>query len=210
MRSGHAAEGLLALFTSPDRALSVVGDLSEQACSRGSIWFWFQIVRTTAAFFWQELCDAPLRIAFVVAAGWLAHQAIALYVAFPFAQLLGWTPPIYYTVHQRAAWLVGMLLFGLILVPFLLGLLMARFSGGRSVTVCLAFALIGQNLLTCYFFYLYWICMGDATAAEKISRLLSLQLRGHAFVNSVVGASVLAAGYLYRRRTLQTHAIEPR
>jgi hypothetical protein len=203
MRSGSAAEAILALFTSPDRATSIVGDLKEQAPTQCRGWFWLQIVRTAAAFFWQELRGAPLRISVLVVAGWIAHEAATLYVAVPFAQFLGWTHSLDHRGPEKAAWLVGVLLFGFILVPFLVGLLMAHFSGGRPLTISIVFALVGQNLLAGYFIYGYWISMGELPAAEKISLLLSFQLKIHAFKNSVVAIAVLAAGALYRRRALQ-------
>lgn len=203
MRNGSVAEVLLALFTSPDRALSIAGDLREQAPSRFRGWFWLQIAWTAGALFWQDLRDAPLRISGLVVAGWIAHHATVLYVAIPLAQFLGWRQPFDFSWEQEAAWLMGVLLFGLVLVPFLFGLAIGRFSGGRPMTVCIAFALIGQNLLTSYFIHGYWISMGDMAAAEKIAVLLRLQLKGHAFVNAVVAVPMLAAGYLYRRRALR-------
>ena len=53
---------LLGLFTSPERALSIQGDLTEEARTRGKIWFWSQVVRTTGALWWHGCAQSPLAI----------------------------------------------------------------------------------------------------------------------------------------------------
>ena len=44
---------LLTLFTSPERAESIQGDLMEEAQIRGRGWFWSQVIRTTGALCWK-------------------------------------------------------------------------------------------------------------------------------------------------------------
>ena len=46
MRDINRAERLLSLFTSPDSAAGIVGDLSEERGQRGSAWFWRQVLGT--------------------------------------------------------------------------------------------------------------------------------------------------------------------
>jgi hypothetical protein len=92
MRSGSLAEAMLVLFTSPDRASSTIGDLAEQAQSHGRVWFWLQVLRTTAALFWRDLFEAPLRISALLVVGIIPHSLMAGSMAFPLAQLAGWTP----------------------------------------------------------------------------------------------------------------------
>jgi hypothetical protein len=46
MRDINPAERLLSLFTSPESAAGVVGDLSEERGQRGSMWFWRQVMGT--------------------------------------------------------------------------------------------------------------------------------------------------------------------
>jgi hypothetical protein len=49
MRDINPAERLLSLFTSPDSAAGIAGDLSEERVQRGSVWFWRQVVGTAFA-----------------------------------------------------------------------------------------------------------------------------------------------------------------
>lgn len=53
---------LLTLFTSPEHAQSIVGDLLEEARSRGRIWFWSHIVGTTSALWWKRFGESPLAL----------------------------------------------------------------------------------------------------------------------------------------------------
>lgn len=53
---------LLTLFTSPEHAQSIEGDLLEEARSRGRIWFWSHIVRTTSALWWKGFNESPFAL----------------------------------------------------------------------------------------------------------------------------------------------------
>ena len=53
---------LLTLFTSPERAASIQGDLIEEAQSRGRRWFWSQMLRTSGALCWNGIARTPLAI----------------------------------------------------------------------------------------------------------------------------------------------------
>ena len=53
---------LLTLFTSPERALSIQGDLTEKARRHGRIWFWSQVIRTTGSFWWRGITQFPFAI----------------------------------------------------------------------------------------------------------------------------------------------------
>ena len=53
---------LLTLFTSPERALSIEGDLLEEARFRGRIWFWSHLVRTTMALWWKGFSESALAL----------------------------------------------------------------------------------------------------------------------------------------------------
>ena len=53
---------LLILFTSPERAVSIQGDLIEEGQTRGRVWFWSQIIRTTGALCWKRIARSPLAI----------------------------------------------------------------------------------------------------------------------------------------------------
>lgn len=60
MRDTTRAEALLSLFTSPDCAAAIAGDLTEERPHRGSTWFWQHVLRTTLALWRSALTDAPL------------------------------------------------------------------------------------------------------------------------------------------------------
>lgn len=53
---------LLTLFTSPEQAQSIEGDLLEEARSRGRFWFWSHLVRTTLALWWTGFSESPLAL----------------------------------------------------------------------------------------------------------------------------------------------------
>jgi hypothetical protein len=104
---------LLILFTSPERALSIQGDLTEEARTRGRIWFWSQVIRTTGALWWRGFTQFPFAILrltlsggatwFLVIAGLLAVELIAQSLGVPIA------------IAARDALLLGALLTGMIL-----------------------------------------------------------------------------------------------
>ena len=50
------------LFTSPAHAQSIEGDLLEEARSRGRIWFWSHLVRTTLALWRKGFSESPLAL----------------------------------------------------------------------------------------------------------------------------------------------------
>src|SRR4029077_6742885 len=82
-------QALLSLFTSPDRAESIAGDLTEESEVRGSVWFWFHGFRTTLALFTNALAMAPLMTLALVALGFalfatLAFAGVATVFLFPF------------------------------------------------------------------------------------------------------------------------------
>ena len=63
------AERLLSLFTSPDCAAAIAGDLTEERWHRGVIWFWLHALGTTIALWRRTLADAPLMVLLLAAAG---------------------------------------------------------------------------------------------------------------------------------------------
>ena len=63
------AETLLSLFTSPDCAAAIAGDLTEERRHRGSSWFWQHVLRTTLGLWRSALADAPLMVLMLAVAG---------------------------------------------------------------------------------------------------------------------------------------------
>jgi hypothetical protein len=62
-------ERLFSLFTSPDRAVAIAGDLAEEREQRGWIWFWLHVVSVTLALWRNSTTEAPLRVLALVLAG---------------------------------------------------------------------------------------------------------------------------------------------
>jgi hypothetical protein len=46
MLNANRAERILSRGTTPERAAAIVGDLAEEARTRGTLWFWFHVFRT--------------------------------------------------------------------------------------------------------------------------------------------------------------------
>lgn len=69
---------LLSLFASPEEAQSIEGDLLEEARSRGRIWFWSHVVRTTLALWWQGFSASPFALGGLTVASGAAWFLIAL------------------------------------------------------------------------------------------------------------------------------------
>jgi hypothetical protein len=123
-------------------------------------------------------------------------------MAFPLAQLAGWTP-MFGPVLDWTAWQIGILVCGQVLLPLLFGLLLARFSNGRPMTVCIASAVVGQGLITALQCHSAWTLMEELTLTDKLFYLFNLDLKTHAFISTVIAIPMIAAGYLYRRRALR-------
>jgi hypothetical protein len=60
MRRARIAEWILALVTTKDRAAAVVGDLTE--VERGSLWFWWSVIRTAMSITWRDVRAEPWRM----------------------------------------------------------------------------------------------------------------------------------------------------
>jgi hypothetical protein len=69
MRDIKWAERLLSLFTSPDSAAGIVGDLSEERGQRGGAWFWRQVLGTTFSLCRGTWFESPLMVLLLVVAG---------------------------------------------------------------------------------------------------------------------------------------------
>jgi hypothetical protein len=74
----HAVEVLLSLFTSPDRAEAITGDLAQERKKHGWIWFWLHVVRTSLALWRSAVADAPVAVFFVALAGCALFAAPAI------------------------------------------------------------------------------------------------------------------------------------
>jgi hypothetical protein len=108
---------LLTLFTSPERAGSVQGDLMEEAQSRGRVWFWSQVIRTTGALCWQGFAGSPLAILKVMLCGGVAWFVVTLVMFAGDAAVEFLFRSLGVPIHIRAVWdfLLAALLTGIIL-----------------------------------------------------------------------------------------------
>ncbi|MBI5280897.1 MAG: hypothetical protein HY858_04380 [Candidatus Solibacter usitatus] len=72
MRNANAAEWILRLVTTPERAASTTGDLLEEASGRSAFWFWSSTLRTAACHVWKDLWVYRGRMAWLGFSGLLA------------------------------------------------------------------------------------------------------------------------------------------
>jgi magnesium-transporting ATPase (P-type) len=83
MQRADAAEWILSLATSPERAASIAGDLAEEAPSHGTLWFWGSLTRTVASLVWRAFTEAPLRIT------GMASLSLLLFFGWMLAAMMG-------------------------------------------------------------------------------------------------------------------------
>ena len=69
MRDTARVECALLMFTSPDRAAAIAGDLTEEREGRGAAWFWLNVAGTMLALWRRSVADAPLVVLMLVIAG---------------------------------------------------------------------------------------------------------------------------------------------
>jgi hypothetical protein len=81
VRKDTAAETLLSLVGSKERARALVGDVMEQA-GRGRVWFWQSVTRLWFAMLGRDLRTAPIAMAVYCTAGWFAYMLLSLAMAF--------------------------------------------------------------------------------------------------------------------------------
>lgn len=147
MRDAFRTQALLSLFTSPDRAESIAGDLNEERLVRGSAWFWFHVVGTTFALFRSAFVKAPLATLALAVSGCALFGA----TAFGGVAAIGLFPN---ALGSPMSWLVlslfwwsGALWTGISLVSI---------APKRGMTACLAVVVAGETLaLACWLFSLW-------------------------------------------------------
>jgi len=128
MPKAVAAEWFLRLFTTPDRALAIAGDMSEEG--RVSI---TDLIRTGASLFAGNIAGAPFRLLLLLLGGvavnlicWdLATFALSYHT---FGSVWNWS--IVYAVTSR------------IVIPIIMGDLLVRFSTHRDMTACATHAIL--------------------------------------------------------------------
>jgi hypothetical protein len=76
-----AAERILTLVTTPDRAAATVGDLLEDARGQRPVWFWAGVLETACSSVWRDLCISPRQMVCLGFWGWLLAVCLAAAVA---------------------------------------------------------------------------------------------------------------------------------
>ncbi len=186
-----ATEWFLRLFTTPDRAAAIAGDMSEE----GHV-SWFDTLRTAAALFFRQAASQPFRLAFLILMGAVLSDVGRRLVIMPFEHRsygpsIPWWLQTYVIVATR------------VLIPALLGYLMVRLAKGRDLTVCLGYGIV-QTLFT-----LIGILVGMArwTPPSYGSWLFVSFLLWRKLIPAI---SLLVSGVLARRRVLNRELSQAR
>ena len=143
MLDARLAETIIVLVAPPQRAAAIVGDLLERVPRRGETWFWVSVVRTVVATVWQQIGEAPIRMAMNAILVWFGYMlAIAMLLLIFGASLimlgLGWDVLANHTAvellarawpfatsfdadHSNALWRAVELFIAAVLAPYLSG-----------------------------------------------------------------------------------------
>lgn len=92
MRDINRAERLLSLFTSPDSAAGIVGDLSEERGQRGGVWFWRLVLGTVLSLCRGALFESPIVVLALVVLGFALAEAISVGASLAAMNLFGMQP----------------------------------------------------------------------------------------------------------------------
>jgi len=131
-----AAEWILTLVTTPDRATSTVGDLLEEGSGRGERWFWSSVLRTAASHVWRDLCSARGQMIWLAFSGVLEWWAVSWGLGT--VVIVGWVQNWPYQIGPNSFYIPPWGFYGLLIavitaVPLLVGWDVARRSKGREL-----------------------------------------------------------------------------
>ena len=179
MPDSDVAQRLLALFTSPDCAEAIVGDLIEER--RGSIWFWRHVLTTVVKLSRSAVAEAPLPILALAAAGCAlfavpAFAGVAAVSLFPlhFGSLVS-------CILLSLFWWTGALWTGASLVTI---------APSRGMATCLMLAAAGEALL---------ITFGLIAVSQQT---VTLYFGGYYTIAVFASVPLLAGGAVAHRRAL--------
>jgi hypothetical protein len=178
-----AAEWFLRLFTTPDRAASIAGDMSEEG--RVS---WFDTLRTAAALFFRNLAAAPLRIALLVLLGLLLSSPLVSIAIMPKRHF--WT----YEIWQFRAYYIAA---NQIMFPTLIGWALVRLGKGRDITACLAYVAVHVVIVLAAQIHIL-----HNSLLVRPPVMLPHSWLGAATTQAISAFFLLASGALARRRSL--------
>jgi hypothetical protein len=86
-------EWLLALIAGRERAVAILGDLTEMALTRGRLWFWMAYARTLVSLGWRT----PVAFLIAIASGTFIFGVVS------------WWPMLWLMHHRRHAWIYAAL-----------------------------------------------------------------------------------------------------
>jgi hypothetical protein len=187
MRSATAAEWILSLATTPERAASTVGDLIEEAPPRGALWFWSNVLRTASSHIWRDLRAAPLRMLGLAFAGLAAH--IALLVLFEWFLNAAWksiTESLGLSFHSAVY--IGGMYVTIVLKMTASAFLAGWFLAGRSKGMAAPFAAVA--LIAVFYSESLYHLATQPFPTLALATFCALEL------------SVIAGAVLFRRRSL--------
>jgi hypothetical protein len=138
MRSSSVAQAILSLVTTPDRAESVAGDLTEDRARHGASWFWFHLLGCAWALSLRELLrdlSGVLALAFwalslLTSLGFAGTAAVFLFPGFG-ASLSMWLGVSF--IWWIGAWWTGSSVVSL--------------APRIGMSLCLLLAVTGESLL---------------------------------------------------------------
>lgn len=132
------AQRLLSLFTSPDCAEAIAGDLIEERGDRRSIWFWWRVLATVATLCRTAVTKAPF------AASALAGTGCGLFLGPALAGVMAAS-----VFPQQFGSLRSGIMVSLIVWPGALwtGTVLVRLAPERGVATCVLMVLVGETLL---------------------------------------------------------------
>jgi hypothetical protein len=140
MRKARIAEWMVSLVSSPERAVSTVGDLLESAAERGPFWFWISVARTTLSLLWRGFTAEWVRM--------LGFGALGLLIAFAVPFGYGLLMIATSTVFRVPGWVS--ITFGVltgICAQFEVGRWLGRRFPGRELAACLALAIANSAIV---------------------------------------------------------------
>jgi hypothetical protein len=184
MPKSVAAEWFLRLFTTPDRAAALAGDMSEEG--RVS---WWDTLHTAAALFFKSIAGAPVRVFFLLLLGAFLEMACHNLASLPIR---------FHNFQRSEVWMIITLFFvtDYFLAPALTGYALVRLARGRDITACVAYVIMSVTLPL----YMMILHVG---AEIRIGRPWWVAVGNQALRLALPALILLAAGSLARRRELR-------
>src|SRR6516162_9990468 len=167
MRNVHLAEWLLSLAVSREGAASMVGDLLEEARTRGTVWFWFSLAGTVCSLIWRDVAGDPMRMLSLALLGFVVQLALLIAAILVFglgafvvaiaAMAVGlvdlqhppaWLPPT--NALAVGPYVVAGTIFGFaaaLLSQFQVGRVLAKRSPGHELAPCVAMIVLSEVVL---------------------------------------------------------------